>query len=665
MPKKKRIKATLRRSDKWRALLTDTSPFEVPVIFSNDGMYKNLADLEKKSAHLKSLIHGVLLHQKNRNSFKIPYRFRVVKDSVTFRQLSLLHPASQINISDFYQKYHSLICYYGSKGSFSIRYPKKVGGTYYFKSSISDSNKYKNDSVDTTDVDKLTQNPASYFAYSSFDRLHKFFNSAQYLELEKRFSLMGSLDVSKCFDSIYTHSIAWAVKEKFLVKDNITAITFGSKFDDLMQKMNLNETNGICIGPEASRIFAEIIMAKVDENVELELSCKYDYKSGRDYECRRYVDNIYIFTNSPKILEEVHQSFAHKLREYNLHLNEGKSDVTSRPFYTKKAKVVDSASKAIDVFCGFFLETFTLDDVKVLLPRNVKKHSSVRGQFIRDIKDICFSTELGYDAISSYVVSAMCKRIKALIEGYEIGEKSVNKQDTSNYSDAIILILDVMFFFFTIHPTVSSSLKVAQAIILSADFYKKIIPTYTDSLKENVLDWTSQLLKSPTIKHLLEKSQIVPIEFLNILVSLQEIDETGEAEASMINVATESFGSDNYFTIISKLYIYKNYAHFNVERQKLVDEIYNRFASEERLVQSSENIHLLFDFLSCPYVDTNVRSTLLSSVWPKLNDLDLLSLKGVSVDKIVAEIEEMPWFVNWTKIDLLTLIEKKELSAVY
>ena len=35
-----------------------------------------------------------------------------------------------------------------------------------------------------------------------------------------------------------------------------------------MQRLNYNETNGIVIGPEFSRIFAEIILQRVDKEVE-------------------------------------------------------------------------------------------------------------------------------------------------------------------------------------------------------------------------------------------------------------------------------------------------------------------------------------------------------------------------------------------------------------
>ncbi len=42
MRKAQRTKVRLSRSDVYRTVLTDTIPFEVPIIFSNDGFYKNL-----------------------------------------------------------------------------------------------------------------------------------------------------------------------------------------------------------------------------------------------------------------------------------------------------------------------------------------------------------------------------------------------------------------------------------------------------------------------------------------------------------------------------------------------------------------------------------------------------------------------------------------------
>ena len=289
MSKRFKTKVRLRRSDIWRTVLTDTSPFEMPIIFNNDGFYKNLSEIKSKSKNYQTLIHHLVC---NKFPYTIPYKYSIVKEVDSLRTLSLIHPHGQVQLAEFYHKYDQLICEYVSRSSFSIRKPKNVGREYYYQSKLSGRNKYKMTSVDTEEIDRLVRNPASYFSYSGFDRLYRFFQSDDYIRLEKKYKFQLSLDIGKCFDSIYTHSIAWAVKSKKLAKENTRSVSFENKFDRMMQRLNYNETSGICIGPEASRIFAEIILGKVDQNVARQLD-NLSLFERKDYECRRYVDNYY------------------------------------------------------------------------------------------------------------------------------------------------------------------------------------------------------------------------------------------------------------------------------------------------------------------------------------------------------------------------------------
>lgn len=74
--------------------------------------------------------------------------------------------------------------------------------------------------------------------------------------------------------------------------------TFGGQFDILMQNLNYGETNGIIIGPEFSRIFAELILQRIDLNVMYYLRDNRDSKRlefKTDYEIFRYVDDFFVF----------------------------------------------------------------------------------------------------------------------------------------------------------------------------------------------------------------------------------------------------------------------------------------------------------------------------------------------------------------------------------
>src|SRR3546814_15117433 len=92
--------------------------------------------------------------------------------------------------------------------------------------------------------------------------------------------------------NVYSHTITWAVKDKLLAKEFKSAYSFEAQFDKLMQRANYNETNGIVVGPEFSRVFAEIILQRVDQKVIANLAVN-GLVFNRDYEIRSYVDDFF------------------------------------------------------------------------------------------------------------------------------------------------------------------------------------------------------------------------------------------------------------------------------------------------------------------------------------------------------------------------------------
>ena len=262
-------KEKVRKNDYYRALITETLPYETPIIFSNDGLHKNLYSNEKNE--IFESIKNSLIIQPEHNA-TIPYKYKIKKNATELRTLAVIHPSSQIKFTAFYKEYSKLICHYCNLSKFSIRSPYKVASTVFYKNTWENISKFKRGGVSTESTDTSSKHSSSFFAYRGHDRLYKFYNSSDFLNLEKDYSYFLTLDVAKCFDSIYTHSISWATKSKTIAKRNLQIhTTFGAIFDTLMQRSNHNETNGILIGPEISRIFAEIILQRIDANVEQRL----------------------------------------------------------------------------------------------------------------------------------------------------------------------------------------------------------------------------------------------------------------------------------------------------------------------------------------------------------------------------------------------------------
>lgn len=109
-------KNRIRRSDYNRVLITETTPFETPIVFSNDGLYDQIAALDSVGHVQRAVIKSLVLYEgvsKPPNS-TIPYTYKIKKDSKSFRRLALLHPASQWKARIFYEKYEQLIIHYCS-----------------------------------------------------------------------------------------------------------------------------------------------------------------------------------------------------------------------------------------------------------------------------------------------------------------------------------------------------------------------------------------------------------------------------------------------------------------------------------------------------------------------------------------------------------------------
>ena len=667
MPSKRKSRVNLNKLDKWRVVLTDTSPFEVPIIVSNDGFYKNLHGAANKSTLLQKLI-GALVLEDDGKGHTIPLRYNIVKDSRSVRTLSLLHPKGQAMLAEFYRKYEELICEYTSRGPFSIRAPTKVGSSFFVPSPVEDKNRYKNATVDTTELDRLVRNPASYFAYSGFDRLYQFFASNDHIRLEKKFRYQLSLDISKCFDSIYTHSIAWATKSKEEAKESIGALSFGNEFDKLMQRLNHNETSGICIGPEASRIFAEIILTRADQNARRNLEENSPpIRDGIEYECVRYVDNYYVFSNDSLIAEKVEHELSIALREYNLHLNTGKREFEKRPFYSKKSLVIDEINKSLGAHWDKLFDSVAspTGGKKMLLPKYIYKYRSLFGKVTREVKAACFASDLGYDAVANYVIGAIRRKVIDIADCYAdlaaIEESPVVDRD---YRQMFFFLIDVGFYFFTLHPTVASSLRLSHAIVGAAQHLQEHDHEGFDILKEASLRWTSQLAKAPSFEGLFSKNSVIPIEILNILISLQQFGGDGQLEHELISLAKLDRNGQGYFELVVKMFIYGNRPEFDIQRNEIWNSICDRVLSEKHLIRDSEAVHLLLDSLSCPHIEKAKRAKLLQDSWKKMGS-SIGNINVAEAEALVEEIQQQHWFVRWDGIDLLNMIEKKELSSVY
>jgi hypothetical protein len=236
---KRRYQFKLDKKDYLRALLTETAPSDVPLIFSNEGYYINSHRAERDATntldkyvleifkqHINpSLNEGISIAERMRkkNKYSSPFKYKIIKNEHSLRTLSLLHPRTQLNIAELYRDHSAELNYLCSKSKFSIRAPVKVANSFTLNTSKRNINinDYKSIDVDTLESELYKKSASSFFTYKGKTRIYKIYNSEKFVELEKKFSHMWLLDISNCFDSIYSHSVYWAVKDKEFIKKNV------------------------------------------------------------------------------------------------------------------------------------------------------------------------------------------------------------------------------------------------------------------------------------------------------------------------------------------------------------------------------------------------------------------------------------------------------------
>lgn len=132
-------------------------------------------------------------------------------------------------------------------------------------------------------------------------------------------------DISRFYPSIYTHSITWALYGKETVKTNRKTYSgsFGDRLDILVRACNRNQTIGIPIGPETSRIIAEVISARIDNSFyESEAAIGLD-QSKID----RLQDDWFLGVESLEKAETVLSALIKSYRNYGLEINGSKTSI--------------------------------------------------------------------------------------------------------------------------------------------------------------------------------------------------------------------------------------------------------------------------------------------------------------------------------------------------
>lgn len=633
----------LNLNNEYRVVLTEVLPYEIPLMLDNYGFYKNIIDEKKRKIFIKQFR---FLKKENEKRWYIPFNYYVRKYGGNSRYLSIMHPMSQLDVVDFYKKYADYMLYLCDKSPFSIRHIKSISR------SIFEIEKDYDIGQDPYEEEIETYKEyQSYFMYEQYDRYYKFFEGMDQVRLEQKYKYCMKIDLSKCFYHIYTHSIAWAIKGKDYAKKNNKSDSLECNFDKLMQHCNYNETNGIIVGPEISRIFSEIILQRIDLNILEELK-KKEIVLGKNYEIRRYVDDYLVFANDEKIFDTIKKACENQCEPYKLYINEKKVKILSRPFSTDISSAKYEVKELIQEIENKY---FLLDDNGNYL----KKFSdSIKGitNFVHRFSSIAHQNNVNYSEINRYCLSLikkiLCKESKKNIEPSE---------------GQILNFMEIFFYLFSLDMNASGSVSISRLIGVIVDWSYKISDI---SVQQKIMDRLYRESKRCfDIYNSTAKTNQTNIEILNLLLVLHrktKFEINGDLIRSIFDLEISKerkigFDKLNYFQICTILYVLEK--KDNEIYSALIEEIKRRFNEKEEPLIYSELTLLYFDMLTCPYIDENTKIDIYACV-QKLPNTPRKRTEYLNNVNSICKVKR--WFFDWDKNkDLSSIIEKKEYIPVY
>ena len=623
-------------NSKYRVVVSDVLPYERPAFFTNRFFARFLKyyGIVSKEGSLVATRHAEteglkefleVLGGSGKKS-RPCFQYNITKDGhEEGRCLTLSHPFHQVEMLEFYDRYKMLIIDFSKRSHFSIRYPAKVAT--YKKRPKGYHKLWSDDALPLDSSESLKH----FFAYRHYKNINMFYGDYRFLRAEKQFSQMAKFDLHHCFESISPETLSQAM--------------FGHPVDECMGSMAYdfcklqqsfrNENSGIVIGPEFSRIYAEIVLQKIDMNVENDLESLGIHRNS-DYIFYRYVDDGFLFFHDADVKDIFTSSYTDRLKEYNLVLNDKKNIIfTTRPFLedistakTQLIKLIDAKfQNRLDTFKGFVKMQKNIIDIPVKIDFK---------NFINEMRSILRSEgkQTGYKDITSFILGLIQKRLMTLLSVFntlyseytkasesgdinEIGSRTKESYEREFVSFCLEMV-EILFFILCCDMRMSTSIKVVSLVnklqmfvrgrcdivddVKSSRFPSASIEQIDDKISDEIASLFMNMRPYPYNL----------MEILNILELEKVMKKKNQIMPSvLIKFLSQSELSEeylNFFTVFEIIHFIKDDERYCSLQTILNDWIKNKITTLSKSDSSDTEAVLTFlEAMSCPWVDVDTK----------------------------------------------------------
>lgn len=236
------------------------------------------------------------------------------------------------------------------------------------------------------------------------------------VDLASRSETFIIADIRSFFHSIYTHSIPWSIYGKPWAKKNRKVIEYGNSLDLLCRNAQDGQTIGLPVGPDTSRLLAEIVASAIDTKLRIKLNFKAKDAS-------RYIDDYTIGGSIERSGESLIAALRQTASEFELDLNNDKSEIHSGSFKFnvgwKQAALAHIPRKDLDTktFHRFFYEVQRICEEQPYI--NVEKYAfqNARSAFVNalewpQIQNYLMNAYRGNPSLISFLAEVLILRDK-------------------------------------------------------------------------------------------------------------------------------------------------------------------------------------------------------------------------------------------------------------
>lgn len=615
----KRSKNNIERN-KLDYILTDIMPVEVSELFSYSKFYEYLLSKQSTLDDIVSQMHAMKAENSETpfsggkwgNWATSPLKFNILKGTDSIRELNLVQPLSAMNIYFFVECYQKeLLDILSNNACFSLRYHRKNSDLFYRRKSkkIVDYFEKISQKVDRA----ILQQTGAYFKIHKFNSVSSFTNSRLWQQCNFKYRNFAKIDYKSCFDSIYTHAYKWCIEKDTVDSKEASNANLHIVIDRVLQNINGRSSNGLIVGPEFSRMIAEVLLQEIDVEVKHNLAAQ-GLNAGADYRVFRYVDDIYIFSHTQAHTDLIIKTIERAAQKYLLKFNEFKYLKAYTPVVL--SSWLGKARALSDRISALFYRKQELHDMaekKPLLKSGYISVDRIKDDFIYLVNE--FPKEQRY--IVSFMLSTLLNNISNKKDGY-----ALFKPDKCARA---FVLLDLAMYIYSFCPCFEHTQKLISMIVYMDDELQFSKDELNHKKLINLIRRYSFVFEKGNMNDLCNWFLFFHDYSIPLLRSTETIFEKKLRE------------EDNPILWANYLIYSRYHSDYHQEILTWVEEVLqykvNQIGSKDPLLQ--KEFWYVITFINCPYISSSVKTALENIVRPMATAAE--TNLANKIKKIIAE----------------------------